>query len=242
MQNNTNLALHNLVTIGAGNSVDLPDGARVTASENLAINAHPHWSQVAVIYPIQNTADAMACRDPGSWPAAPPNGKFRNADFYDNNRFFVTMVNGSPYRLSLTRKHSYQMTEFTYADVDPGFSPQFSMYYGPGTFVDTNGEAVSFSASDSAAFSHRCAGGDNDRKLTKDTSTTGSRAPAKHSRLMARQTSTTRNTSSARDMSSTACRQTGCPKDHDTSSDQGAASERLTSSSPAARRSGTGRV
>ncbi|KAL8359373.1 hypothetical protein RB601_007892 [Gaeumannomyces tritici] len=141
MQNNTNLAIHNLVTIGAKNSIDLSDSGHVTATENLAIDAHPNWSQITVVYPIQNMADAMACRDPGSWPATPPNGKFRNADFNDQNRFFVSMINGSPYRLSLTRKNSYQMTEFTYADVGPGFSPQFSMYYGPGTFVDTNGEA-----------------------------------------------------------------------------------------------------
>jgi hypothetical protein len=190
MQNNTNLAIHNLVTIGAKNSVVLPEGAHMAASDNLAVNAHPSWSQVAVVFPIQNSVDAMACRDVNGWPATPPNGKFRNADFNDNRRFFVTMVNGSPYRFTLTRKNSYQMTEFNFADIDPGFTPQNSMYSGLGTFVDTNGEAVSsrFPSQPSKLSL------DKARADLLHDSTTGWRARARRSRSTARPTTRTRRT------------------------------------------------
>ncbi|KAH9427421.1 hypothetical protein MCOR02_012325 [Pyricularia oryzae] len=51
------------------------------------------------------------------------------------------MVNGSPLRFNNIQKNSYQIKPFDFADVDPGFSPQVSLEYGPGTFTDCNGEA-----------------------------------------------------------------------------------------------------
>ncbi|CAK7219086.1 hypothetical protein SCUCBS95973_003705 [Sporothrix curviconia] len=163
MEKNQNATFHNLVTIGASNMIS-SDGNAIAAKDNLAIKAHPYWSQVTVFYPIQSNPDQGKpgpskpdpCHDAPANPAW--HGLQPDYAYYpdhgvrndwpgaedDSDIFYVTLVNASPDDFVLAYNHSYQMPTFDFATVAAGTSRQNTMAYdhsGVKTFVDDKGEA-----------------------------------------------------------------------------------------------------
>ncbi|KAI7915386.1 glucan 1 [Pyricularia oryzae] len=141
---NQNLQLGNVVSVGANNTI-VSDKKAIPAKDNVATNANPKWSQINSVAAVQSARDAGSCRNIDAWPAKPGDGKYfdpiKSKLPMPYPKMFINMVNGSPLRFNNIQKNSYQIKPFDFADVDPGFSPQVSLEYGPGTFTDCNGEA-----------------------------------------------------------------------------------------------------
>jgi hypothetical protein len=88
----------------------ISDKQTVGSKENLNVNFHPYWSQIAVFDPIQNTPDP--CRAQSSFH--PPRGILPHAlndppPKEPAAQFDLTIVNGSPNDFILTSTHLYQM-------------------------------------------------------------------------------------------------------------------------------------
>ncbi|KAK2762469.1 hypothetical protein FQN53_007520 [Emmonsiellopsis sp. PD_33] len=137
--NQRNVRIHNLVTIGATNMI-VSGEKKIPASDNLAVDFHPYWSQITVIDPIHNNeiqrlANQVSlqktkrdCQDvppevsvPGG--VYPP--ELPIVDVGGNaNHGYLTLVNGSPYKWTLSYNHSYQMDQWKWHDVPAGESVQ----------------------------------------------------------------------------------------------------------------------
>jgi hypothetical protein len=131
------VTIQNLITIGAKNMIQ-SDGTVVSASDNLAVNFHPYWSQITVFDPVQDTPDLCKGRSTTTTAASVPTGTFEpqmldndlDTQNVDTDTVYVTIVNGSPYDFILASNHTYQMDTFQFSDVPSGTLPYIPLPFG----------------------------------------------------------------------------------------------------------------
>ncbi|KAF4548363.1 Glucan 1,3-beta-glucosidase-like protein 1 [Elsinoe fawcettii] len=116
-KNGRNVRIHNLVTIGGENMID-SDGTIIKAKDNLAVNFHPYWSQIAVFDPVQSSAPPTcpATDGKGYKDYEMPLNLFDQGVDDNGGVMFLTLFNGSPYTWKrASNSNSYQI------DAEPGF-------------------------------------------------------------------------------------------------------------------------
>ncbi|WEW59950.1 hypothetical protein PRK78_005432 [Emydomyces testavorans] len=144
--NHGNVRMYNLVTIGSRVMID-SDGLLINAKDNQAVDFHPRWSQIAVYDPVQfrKYRRTNERRDVNS---VLPEVILKDAPSGTQGVMWFALVNGTPYTMRLTGKHSYQMGRWdsAWTNVPPGESLQVyvEFAYDGGTRIhhrDDAGEA-----------------------------------------------------------------------------------------------------
>lgn len=109
--NTGNVLIHNLVTIGSVNMIE-SDGKFIPAKDNLAVNFHPYWSQIAVYDARQVSPGICQSVDDKTWINPDlPKGDWQTLRIMEDEEQLVyfTIVNGSPYDFVYTGGNDYQM-------------------------------------------------------------------------------------------------------------------------------------
>ncbi|KAL8365461.1 hypothetical protein RB595_004326 [Gaeumannomyces hyphopodioides] len=155
--NYDNNRIDHVIGIGARN-IMVADGKAVTAADNLAVTGHPRWSQISVFEVSSKGkapdegADKCVASDKNMLGPAPPSpyGKFvpwllmepENAAV--SSKYYITIVNLTPYKFVKESQHSYQLDTFDFDDIPSGRSRQNTLVYTTRIGAnpkDDNGEA-----------------------------------------------------------------------------------------------------
>lgn len=128
--NKEGISMHNLVTIGSVNMIEL-DGKFIKADENLAVNFHPFWSQIAVFDNRQISGGICEPVSDKTWT----NPDIREGAYNtlrvlseEEQLVYLTIVNGCPDDFEFRGGNDWQM--------DPRYKTEF--------FTVPAGESVQF--------------------------------------------------------------------------------------------------
>ena len=120
MQDNRgSVRIYNLVTIGAETMI-YSDSVNVTAKNNLEVEFHPYWSQIAMFDPVTNTS-SLCTGTPSSTNAPVPSGSFVEVvgdTDQDASSWFV-LVNGTPLDFVLDSEVQANMVEWNFSATVP---------------------------------------------------------------------------------------------------------------------------
>lgn len=109
--NTGNVVLHNLVTIGSVNMIEA-DGTLIPAKDNLAVNFHPYWSQIAVYDARQVSPGICQDMNNNTWinPSI-PEGDWMTLRIIESEEqlLYFTIVNGCPYDFVFTGGNDWQL-------------------------------------------------------------------------------------------------------------------------------------
>lgn len=155
--NYDNNRLQHIIGIGA-EYIMVSDGDGVLSTDNLAITTHPAWAHIS-IFDVPSKGSAPITTDPDDVCSAKdrmystetmPDGSFMPWYLMDpenaaaSSKYYMTIVNLTPYRFVKTSQHSYQFDTFDFDDVPSGKARQNTLTYTSDVgadSVDDNGEA-----------------------------------------------------------------------------------------------------
>ncbi|KLU87058.1 hypothetical protein MAPG_06063 [Magnaporthiopsis poae ATCC 64411] len=151
--NYDNNRIDHIIGIGAKN-VMVSGGEAITAADNLSVSKHPSWSQISVFEvdskgqaPDENQclpSDEMFSKETMPSGNSMPWHLMGPENAAASTKYYVTIVNLTPYRFVKDRQHSYQFDVFDFGDVPSGKSRQNTLVYTTDVKanpVDDNGEA-----------------------------------------------------------------------------------------------------
>ncbi|KAI1863819.1 uncharacterized protein JN550_009317 [Neoarthrinium moseri] len=110
-KNTGNVVLHNLVTIGSVNMIE-SDGSFIRAKDNLAVDFHPYWSQIAAYDARQVSPGICQEVDDKTWINPDiPQGDWDTLRIMEDEEQLVyfTIVNGCPYDFVFTGGNDWQL-------------------------------------------------------------------------------------------------------------------------------------
>ncbi|XWW97896.1 hypothetical protein V2A60_005892 [Cordyceps javanica] len=129
-KNKGGVSIHNLVTIGSANMIEY-EGKIIKADENLAVDFHPYWSQIAVFDDRQVSGGTCKAGSNDTWI----NPYIRKGEYNtlrvlaeEEQLVYLTIVNGCPDEFEFRGGNDWQM--------DPRYKKEF--------FAVPAGESVQF--------------------------------------------------------------------------------------------------